>query len=566
MIVENMKGMMLLNSAVAERTSSRWFNLLVSVALFVLATGVALAATRSGPGINPDSVNYLNMGANVVEGNGFAVDITRISDADVRSPIVFWPPGYGLAIAGFVWLGVDVVQAARLATTLSYALLVVLVFVFGTAVHTRLVGVVGAFALIMMMAPVRAASFALSEVTFALLVTTAVYFLIRHLQSPQTYRWLLLAAFFMGAGVLTRYLGIVWVGAAWLVLAVAGIWQRRPMRRLLAELLLFGGIPVALIVPWLLRNRFLTGYLTGFDRSIGFRLSFWQNLQLFFQTIRQDFFSPLSLGLPAFLQNNLILLVMVAAFVGLMLLAVFQNRRGGSALPRSRRQLFAASQMAYIGIYLVIVGVYFAALLVLSSVQQMPPYDWPRLLVPAYPLLILAGVAGSGLLLNRFVRRWWLVDTAVIGSVVAIIFLLPHLYITRGYVAAAATGQQFSDISWQQNSGLAYLNSTITEDDILYSDKPQVVHLYLQHPVKYVPYLAESEMFDQYLTNLTAEANPAQRHLVVFFTGPNGEQDPYFEPRYSLTDFEALAAQRADVVQVQVLEDAVIFQLGLQDQ
>lgn len=96
-------------------------------ALCVGWAGVGFAFWSFASSLSPDSVTYLDMAQSIAQGTGlthrWAYWEPVYQSGVLPTSTTLWPPGYPLAIAALVTLGVDPYVAAAVICVLSYSLL-----------------------------------------------------------------------------------------------------------------------------------------------------------------------------------------------------------------------------------------------------------------------------------------------------------------------------------------------------------------------------------------------------------------------------------------------------------
>jgi hypothetical protein len=100
----------------APRAPALW-----ALGLALAATGSALIATRNGPSVEPDSVTYVSVARNLVDGHGFT-DFTG-------QTLTMFPPAYPTLLAAGERLGIDAFSLARVTNAVAVGAIVMLAFV-----------------------------------------------------------------------------------------------------------------------------------------------------------------------------------------------------------------------------------------------------------------------------------------------------------------------------------------------------------------------------------------------------------------------------------------------------
>ncbi|MFZ5426697.1 MAG: ArnT family glycosyltransferase [Thermodesulfobacteriota bacterium] len=196
----------------------RGYGLLCLAMALAFPAHLLLYAAPYGLGVHYDSAVYLNSALNLLDGKGYAVDLT----GGAPRPAVWFPPGYPVLMAASLRFISDPALALELLSAVCMGL--------GVWVMSRLAkhycggNLAGAAACTALYAfsvvNLEVHSWAQSEPPFVLFTLAALYFLARHLDEG---RWGHLAAggLFCALAALTRYAGVALIGAAtvWLLLA-----------------------------------------------------------------------------------------------------------------------------------------------------------------------------------------------------------------------------------------------------------------------------------------------------------------------------------------------------------
>ena len=203
---------------------SRKVDLAFALLYAFLGSAVISAVTSGGMGISFDSENYLAAANCLVE--------HRWSEA--FNPV--WPSLYPLTIAAVGSLGPnELLGAARIVSILSFAAVIVTVFLLGLRIQGRLTAHLSAISVAFLAPLVYLYSFCWSEVTyiaFSLLFLLFLDFCIKREQVGGT-RYLILSALMAGLATATRYVGISLVVTGVLVillLANQHSWRRRLLK------------------------------------------------------------------------------------------------------------------------------------------------------------------------------------------------------------------------------------------------------------------------------------------------------------------------------------------------
>ena len=373
-----------------------------ALAALAFALVVARGATY-GPALDTDSVNYIRVADNLLDGEGF----TRRHSARGAEPYVSWPPLYPLLLAAAHLLGLELLSGIHLSGAAFFALTVFVVGGYaGRHLRSRFLRVWTPVAAALSLPFAEWAWRGVSEPPFVLFTLLALILLGRFLEDGKR-ACLAWSAVFAGLAFSTRYFGVVLlVFAGALLLLRRGARGREKLRNAAAYIAI-AGLPMTL---WFARNYFVTGALTR-----RYRAPDYESAEILsdigsavFAWFRFDSGSGALLALGALLPLAALLLPIRAGA------ARGAGPSSPAAAPSGRRRraaVFGGFALAYIGFY-------FAALMLEQSADGVEP----RHLFPArLPLVLALATAldpllegGSG---RRLFERVGAVGAAVILSV-----------------------------------------------------------------------------------------------------------------------------------------------------
>jgi len=212
---------------------------------------VMIATTRYGPGVNPDSANYIAAAKSLLAGRGFVR-----YDGD---PFVHWPPLFPSVLALLELTGIDPVVGARWLNAGLFALVIAVSGTWFLKVTRRpVMAAVGTLALLSV--PLLDISVhVMSDPLFVLLTILALWKMQDFLASPGVGP-VLTGAVLVALACLTRYLGVTLAATGCVLLLLD---RGSSVRRRLGNGLLFGGLSVLPLALWLWRNLLVVGSLAG---------------------------------------------------------------------------------------------------------------------------------------------------------------------------------------------------------------------------------------------------------------------------------------------------------------
>lgn len=243
---------------------------LLLAGLSLIAAGMVLLRTSfHGIGLNNDSINFIGLARNILDGNGMVEVLT--TDTGERNPYVLWGPLYSLLLTAFSF---GVFDPYNVAAPLNAAILGLTVFAVGYYLKGRLasrfvfwwaaVAVASSLPLIWM------ASFAMSDALFILMTALALIYCDKFLGDGKTSSLIWTAAFSALAWQ-TRYVGLALPATIGLLL----LFQRDVATLLRARRVFVYSLIVALPMGlWVLRTYLHIGAPVGNRLTVDYPL--WQ--------------------------------------------------------------------------------------------------------------------------------------------------------------------------------------------------------------------------------------------------------------------------------------------------
>ena len=245
------------------------------ITIFVIAGisllgGIAIAyATRWGPGMMSDSVSYIAGPRNLLAGYGLGQ--FRASGNFVQSAHA--PPLYSLILSLWGYLGFDLVDTARWMDVVLFMTLILLVGLVTYFLTSR-------SALAIVLSLIIASSTLLvgmfsgvgTEPVFITTTLTCLYALSSHLH--KRYQLVLIGAGILAAlALFTRYMGIalLFTGMVLLLFQRESSWRQR-----IKDTIIFSGLTLLMITPWLIYHRFLGNSARTLDFSL---TNLWERLR-----------------------------------------------------------------------------------------------------------------------------------------------------------------------------------------------------------------------------------------------------------------------------------------------
>jgi hypothetical protein len=176
---------------------------------------LVVVGTRLGPGLSPDSANYISGARNLAAGRGYVNYALQ--------PITIFPPGFSVMLALGDRIGLDAVDGARWLNAFALGALVILTFMLARRHVRRVWLAVFAAAAVGFAQPLLAIfTFAWTEPVFCVLAVglllTLESLLIKRGRDPYL---ILLAGLFASVGFAYRYAGVTLLALSILIIGVA---------------------------------------------------------------------------------------------------------------------------------------------------------------------------------------------------------------------------------------------------------------------------------------------------------------------------------------------------------
>ena len=415
----------------------------------VIATAVVLAGTRLGIGATPDSGHYLATAENVLAGRGFV----RLGGEIMAS----WPPLYPTLLAIIGWLGLDMLQGARiLAAVLTGALTVVatrwIAIRLGSSAWTAFAGICLALGPPL----VYSGSLALSDLPFIFLQVAALRLLDGWLTHGRASR-LIACAVCLALACLTRYNGVVLVATVALSILMLA---HRPLLvrvRIAALTAIAAAAPLAL---WLVRNYRLTGAPAGprvpsetgvleHATDAGYTVMSW--------------FVPYRVLTVTDIAG---LVLTTLAVVVILAVAV-----------RYRRQ--AEARMALVCAVFVVL---FLGFMVVTSALMAMDALTQRMMAPVYVPLLLAATACAALLVRQAPapRRRLAAAAAALGAVVVAVVITSRtgleIHDSWHNGPGGVTHSNFNTDAWRSSPTLQWAGEHL-RDELVFASSPAALYL-----------------------------------------------------------------------------------------
>lgn len=313
--------------------------------------------------LTTDSIMYADTARHIAAGQGVTTGILELDSTVAPRPQTQWPPFYAMLMAPLVRAGMSSTDAGRYVSAASFSALMLLVGLLVMRLHP-LAGVAAASAMLIVPGITKISAAVWADATYAVIVITLCWVGSAIVHRPSNLRSFMLGCL-VGIGILTKYLGIILIGAAVVIQLLSALRHRR-LYALVQHLgsTVFG---ITLFVAPLI------WYSLAADRPIGGAVRTLSSQS--FNDVLHDTWATLSRDLTAHWMLWALLILAVSSF-GLLLSNTYRKR----SLARSWSHQLVIP-VAVLVVYLL--GLMAARLLINTDRIHT------RFLAPIYPLVML---------------------------------------------------------------------------------------------------------------------------------------------------------------------------------
>ncbi|GMR10742.1 MAG: hypothetical protein BMS9Abin28_1565 [Anaerolineae bacterium] len=459
----------------------------LGIALLLLPAALAvLYATRLGPWIFSDSVEYIASARNFLQGDGLGL----IKPNGDFQPIYLHPPFYPLALAVGGALGIDLVQFARWLSVVFFGLTVLLAA--GLLYNARRsYWLAAAAGLLTLTNPdfFWVSSGAMPEPLFYFLGFASVLMLILYFQLAKV-GYLVAAGAAAGIALMTRFPGAAFVaaGLVGMLLFSRGGWRRR---------LIDAGVFAAITgVPFLIWWMWVLSYPeAGSPRQWTFAgVDAWGNLAPF----RIEFVNVVWKWLPF---NNYLPpmsyspkpQIMAAGLLAFVLVIAYTLRRGSHG-KQTAWQSNRAFQLLVMLLAISVASVGIVAAVFAFSTPPLDPSDVDgRILLPLRLSLSLAFLAAAYLAIEAWPGQRWIRWLTAVLTLVLVSWQLPQTWKSAAELHDNGAGL----IAWRDSEMLNQIRA-IPRDIPIITNESAAILLYLDRPTYDIPELITREPLESF--------------------------------------------------------------------
>ncbi len=425
--------------------------------LALLGSATLLLTTRWGIGLGGDSIAYIGVARNLLEGRG----VVYFDNVGGLAPVTHYPPLYPLALAGVGLLGMDPLAGARWLGVIFFAGNIALasVIVYSSSLSFA-ASLLASFLVLTAFPMVQIHSMAWTEPMGIFFGFLGLLLLVRSLEGSKRFLFHL-SSIFIGLSCLTRYAGLAFVLAGAIKL---WFFDHRESGKRFVDVVCFCALSCLPLAAWSVRNAIGAG--TAFHRTLGFYAVSTDDLVTAIDSFRL-WLLPMEMPKTA------------ASIIGLILAIAFLG-----ACRTTIRGTFSNSTMnQLLGIFLLS----YASFLIAARTVYDPAIIFDtRTLSPAYlaaAVLVISAVA------NVYKQTKLKKDSRSLRILNCSIIAVSVLQMTAGVAwmtFSFAEGVGYAGKFWRE-SKLVPLVESLKPTTPLFTNAPDVIYLYTGRLTDMIP-------------------------------------------------------------------------------
>jgi hypothetical protein len=334
------------------------------VALGTAIVGTALATTRYGIGLTPDSVVYVTGARSLAEGRGYTSDGLAITD---------FPPGYSAALSVAERIGVDAIDAARIVGIIGFAVTVLLGYVLlRRHVRSRTVRIAATVLIGCSAVLLDVYQKALSEQLFIPVLLAFALVIEMLARRPRSVVLLAEAVVLVWIAFYLRYIGVVFI-AVGAIVVLAAEWRRSHGSAVLRAAT-FATLSLVAPVAWMKRN--VDAGSDPFGHRVSASASIFTNVARIAKQVSTWLLTDAG---PSALR--LFVLLVGLAFAAVV---VIRLRRDGTGVPADWRSVLPLTILVVSYVVYLAVSASFVAFGAISNTRFMVPVFVPSVVLAAW--------------------------------------------------------------------------------------------------------------------------------------------------------------------------------------
>jgi len=245
------------------------------------AVAIYIATINHGLALTSDSVGYVGVARNLIEGNGF----TNFNG----ETFVYQPPLYPLLLAAFgILTNTDILDISSIFHSILHGLIIFTsgLFLLKVFKSNKSLAIVGIIIVLFSQIVFKISTMALSEPLFIFLIILILY-LFYQLMTNNSIKYLILLSITVAFSAITKYVGVTLI--FWGFISIL-LFTNIGLKDKIKNSLLFSIISSIPLGLWLIRNILLSGTITG--QRTPLKINPFPKINDFINTITQWFIHP----------------------------------------------------------------------------------------------------------------------------------------------------------------------------------------------------------------------------------------------------------------------------------
>lgn len=523
----------------AENDGHARAGIALMIAVLFVWCAAALAIGAGTRGIDPDSATYLDAARSLADGDGYlhrwAYWDPIYTTGRLPTATSLWPPGFSLVVAAGIAAGLDAVTSARFVVFTSFALVLVMMFMWTRMLTSH---VAAAICAAVSMTPARDSTLVATEIPFLCAATASLLCCARALRARGDVShtgWWIAASLAAGTAFLMRYVGLACVASVGTVAVAAWLARRISLRVCVVALL-----PAAAIVAMTFaRNKLVSGH---FGQP-------WPGDDIFWSSLPGAVKSTAAAFLHSDVLNGPLAALVAAKVVALLLLVAIAARTLSTAI----RETPASARLDRFGstIVIVVFGLFTTGLTVAATAMNgmniEPRYltviaPWALALVAGWACVSTRSGTRDGSSLARWLCAVWVLTEA--AAVLSAVRAAPYNYVDAG----------------ASSHGIAWVRTNIAPEEVLLTNRGADLAFWTANPVARLPRLPHSAQGIRSVAELDDLADRMGARYLVHFRGYPAEA------KYNRAEFDFVRQfdnpARFGTRVVAQFADAIIYRIG----
>lgn len=505
----NFLGFNLIISEINMLIKSLSIKSLILIFSFIGPILLFITTYKFGLGLSPDSVEYIAVSKNLLEGRGFL--------SFDGLPVVNWPPLYPVLLSFITFsFGIEAETSALIVNLVLFGLTI---YSFGQLckkyLNSELLIVIGLISVLFSIPVFTVSLWAWSELIFILFIIWYINSLISFIEKKSKSS-LIVLILITSLAMLTRYIGVAFYFVTIVIMIFYHNDERNRKFKSIALYSVTAFIPIAL---WLIRNYIVSQTLTGARGTS--RFSIYSNLTLTIEHLLEWY-------IPEFMASIKIAFIVSLIFISILLWMIYHQRINFKDFN------LKIDKKTFLMLVLITLA-YIVSLIIISTLKAHNPID-SRLLSPVFiPVTLILLIILQAVYNRLFVFKQKKILRILLFALVAVYTIHPISVVSEMMIKHHNTGSGYSGTGWEKEkkqAWLSYLNANFIKGSKVYSDDPYEVYYLLNIDTQWSPNkkFTDSEEIVTYLQDLYMTWPSEGKAYLIWFNNLEFHKRELFTP------------------------------------